>query len=248
MTEQEGQRRVPFSELSEGEFAQVHEKGTWLNRSSMSRDENVAWDHINDPGYGKAEHVAVFRGNEFLYDTIDIDWKPAAFIVVYRENNDRIEFFLPNERRVLLKDDEGNQGGVFIRNIPQGLIKEGETPEDAAIREVKEETGLAVISIKSMGNVAQDAANSQTEMPYFLAEVKKGTKSYYQSLETSEEIRASEDDWFTLEEILQQIVEQKKRCGKSLAAILLATGFLGLWSGSEKNQSDDFEHTMHQYA
>src|SRR3989344_498017 len=248
MTEQEGQRRVPFSELSEGEFAQVHEKGTWLNRSSMSRDENVAWDHINDPGYGKAEHVAVFRGNEFLYDTIDIDWKPAAFIVVYRENNDRIEFFLPNERRVLLKDDEGNQGGVFIRNIPQGLIKERETPEDAAIREVKEETGLAVISIKSMGNVAQDAANSQTEMPYFLAEVKKGTKSYYQSLETSEEIRASEDDWFTLEEILQQIVEQKKRCGKSLAAILLATGFLGLWSGSEKNQSGDFEHAMHQDA
>lgn len=222
---------VPFGQLSAKEIQRLT-RVNWSVRTA-SGEEIADWDEIVDARYGNLKHVAVINTETGqIYDKVDLVWNPAAFVVVYRKNKDRIEFLLPSERRVLLKDDNGEQGSVFIRNIPQGLVRiwQNETPEQAALREVKEETGIEPKSIQKLEDIYFDAANSQTAMPFFLAEVDaQELQQYVQSLEQEEDIKVSEEDWFAIEDI-QKL---KIQCAKTLSGLLLATGFLGIWPKSK---------------
>lgn len=220
------ERVVPFSELSDPQRESLN-RVNWVERNKDGV-ENPFWAEINDSRYGTFRHVAIVDGERVLYDKVDLEWKPAAFVAIYRQNGERTEFLLPSEKRILLKDENGIQGNVYIRNIPQGLIKEweNETAEQAALREVQEETGVTPRSIKKMHDLYFDAANSQTPMPFFLAEVDPNDiQTYQQSLDPGEEIRVSEDDWFAIEDIPQLQLQ----CAKTLSGLMLATGYLGIW-------------------
>ncbi|MFC1654128.1 NUDIX hydrolase [Patescibacteria group bacterium] len=56
--------------------------------------------------------------------------------VVYRKTEDGVEFLI------------GKHSGYHKWVLPKGLIESGETPEEAAVREVKEETGIVAKIIK----------------------------------------------------------------------------------------------------
>lgn len=222
------ERVVPFTELSDQQrnsFTRVN----WVAETRHGGSPITDWTVVVDSRYGTLHHVAVFDDEKgTIFDKVDIEWSPAAFVVVYRVKDERTEFLLQNERRVLLKDKNGVQGNVFIRNIPQGLIRswQDETPEEAALREVKEETGVIPKKIQKMDDLYFDTANSQTAMPFFLAEVDPDEiQTYQQNLDPGEEIRVSEDDWFAPEDI----PELKLQCAKTLSGLMLATGYLGLW-------------------
>lgn len=228
--------------------AKLKEHANWMAKTIDCRQIGD-WAEVTDPRYGTFHHVVIYdKESDSFFDKIDIEWQPAAFVVVFRKQGDRVEFLLPKERRVLLKDEHGKQGNVFIRNIPQGLVKtwDNETPEQAALREVKEKTGLEPISFMKLGDVYFDAANSQTAMPFFLAEIDADKlQEYIQSLEDFEEINVGEEDWFALEDIPQL----KLQCAKTMSGILLATGFLGLWPGTKNGlPSTDLEPRLHQDA
>lgn len=220
---------VPFSQLSD----QQRKSLTRINWVSHTKGDDSPpipdWTQVVDSRYGTLRHVAVVDDEKgTIFDKVDMEWSPAAFVVVYRNNNGRIEFLLQNERRVLLKDENGVQGNVFIRNIPQGLVRtwQDEMPEEAALREVKEETGVTPKSIQKMRDLYFDAANSQTSMPFFIAEVDPDEiQTYQQSLDPGEVIRVSKEDWFAVEDIS----ELKLQCAKTLSGLMLATGYLGLW-------------------
>lgn len=229
------------------EAAKLKEHADWTTKTIDGRQRGD-WAEVADPRYGTFTHVVIYdREQDSFFDKVDIDWKPAAFTVIYRRQDQRVEFLLPNERRLLLKDEAGNRG-KFIRNIPQGLVHtwEGETLQQAALREVKEETGLEPINLIELGEVYFDAANSSTAMPFFLAEIDANQlQKYIQDLEGSEEINVSEQDWFALEDIPQL----KLQCAKTMSGILLATGFLGLWPGTKSGlPSTDSEPRLHQDA
>lgn len=225
------ERVVPFGQLSTEERQRLT-RVNWQVRTA-SGAEITDWDEVKDARYGSLQHVAIINTESGqIYDKVDLVWTPAAFVVVYRKNRDRIEFLLPSERRVLLKDEKGQQGSVFIRNIPQGLIRvwQNETPEQAALREVREETEIEPKSIQKLEDIYFDAANSQVAMPFFLAEVDvQKLQRYQQALEAGEEIKVSEEDWFAIEDI-QKL---KIQCAKTLSGLLLATGFLGIWPKSK---------------
>lgn len=70
-----------------------------------------------------------------------------------------------------------------------GYVKQGETPEVTAVREVKEEIGLDAISVRYVGSWYH--AKSDNLMLGFECKVKKG------ELVLSSEV--DEADWFTLE-------------------------------------------------
>lgn len=221
------ERVVPFSELSDQQRESLT-RVNWVERNQEGI-ENPYWTEINDTRYGTFRHVAIVNEESVvLFDKVDLEWKPAAFVAIYRQNGDRTEFLLPSEKRILLKDENGLQGNVYIRNIPQGLIKEweNETAEQAALREVLEETGVTPKNIQKMHDIYFDAANSRSSMPFFLAEVDPDEiQTYQQSLDPGEEIRVSEDDWFALEDI----PELRLQCAKTLSGLMLATGYLGIW-------------------
>ncbi len=211
--------------LKKANWAVTTESWGYLDRSTAS------WTKISDERYGTIVHLKVVNtetGN--AYDKIDLQWSPAAFVVIYRKNEGRTEFLLPSEKRILLKDENGEQGNVYIRNIPQGLVKtwQNETPEEASLREVKEETGLVPINLRRMQDIYFDAANSSTAMPFFLAEVENKKHEYNQNLDETEDICVGEGDWFAIEDI----PGLRLQCAKTLSGIMLATGYLGQWSNT----------------
>lgn len=224
------ERVVPFSELT-GPQRESLTRVNWISHTRDADSPSIPdWTEVVDSRYGTLHHVAIIddeRGT--AYDKVNLEWTPAAFVVVYRVKDGKTEFLLQNERRVLLKDENGVQGNVFIRNIPQGLIRtwQDETPEEAALREVKEETGVSPVRLhKIEQGILFDAANSQSRMPFFLAEVDPDEiQTYQQSLDSSEEIRVGENDWYSLEDSYELQLE----CAKTMTGLYLATGFLGLW-------------------
>jgi 8-oxo-dGTP diphosphatase len=66
------------------------------------------------------------RGNTYHVPVEKLSWRPAAYAVVLHEG------------KLLLS----KQFGTF--HLPGGAIELGETPQEAVIREVKEETGFIV--------------------------------------------------------------------------------------------------------
>jgi 8-oxo-dGTP pyrophosphatase MutT (NUDIX family) len=64
--------------------------------------------------------------------------------VVYRRGDDGIEVALAARR---------TRRGQLAWGLPKGAIEEGETNEDAAVREVREETGLEAEIESSLGDI-----------------------------------------------------------------------------------------------
>ena len=66
----------------------------------------------------------------------DGNTNPDAVMIVAHDSQGRL-LVIQEERPI-------TGGGELIWDIPAGMIDEGETPEQAAIREIKEETGLTL--------------------------------------------------------------------------------------------------------
>jgi len=75
--------------------------------------------------------------------TQDDDYRPAVGIVIF---NDKGQVFLGRRRR---------QQGFWVWQFPQGGIDNGETPQEAAFRELYEETGLASKHVDTLGEIKE---------------------------------------------------------------------------------------------
>lgn len=80
----------------------------------------------------------ISRDNE-IKDGSDLNTKDTQAVVIAVFNRDFSKILLNLEFRMAVNE--------FVYNMPAGLIENGETVEDAARRELKEETGLDLISI-----------------------------------------------------------------------------------------------------
>ena len=90
---------------------------------------------------------------------------------------------------------EENMGYI---DIPGGKIEEGETGVEAAIREVKEETGIEVCNLEEVGNVVIEYPDRIYNMEVFVT-------SYYRGNVRNNE----ENDAFFLD--IKDLLKEKKR-------------------------------------
>jgi ADP-ribose pyrophosphatase len=64
--------------------------------------------------------------------------------------------------------------GYFLE-IPAGLIDDGETPEETARREVREEIGAEVINLRKIAEVYSSPGFTNEVLHLYIAEVRKGS-------------------------------------------------------------------------
>ena len=99
-------------------------------------------------------------------------------------------------KRILLNREYRMAVGDWVYNFPAGLIDPGETPEEAAERELREETGLRLLEIRDKIGESYSAVGFSNEMNVCVVGVCDG------EIQTSdsafEEIEAA---WYTREEI-----------------------------------------------
>ncbi len=105
-----------------------------------------------------------------------------------------------NDEKILLSKEFRMAVGSFVYNFPAGLIDAGETPEVAAARELKEETGLDLVSIEEVWPESYSAVGLANEKTSVIVGKAKG--EFAPSTSDEEEIEAS---WYTKSEIRELI-------------------------------------------
>ena len=110
-----------------------------------------------------------------------------------------------------LKDASGKK---ILWSLPKGHIEEGETPEEAALREVAEETGINSVIEKSLGVIdfwfmAGGKRIHKTVHHFMFAEVG--------GVLAAQESEVDEVSWFPLEEIVDRLAypDEKKLIARS---------------------------------
>lgn len=109
-------------------------------------------------------------------------------------------YLIENDKVVATKYKEGNQK-VGYYDIPGGKIEKGETSKEAAIREMKEETGLTITNLKYKGNMIIEYPNRTFDFDVFI------TNKY---MGKTQEFKENTSEWININELLQK--DKKLSC------------------------------------
>ena len=99
-------------------------------------------------------------------------------------------FLIKDNKVVVIKYKEGNKK-IGYYDIPGGKIEEGETLEQTAIREMNEETGLKIKSLRYKGNMIIEYPDRIFDFGVFLCNEYKGELQNFEE-NTSEWIENNE--------------------------------------------------------
>ena len=119
---------------------------------------------------------------------------------------------------ILLQKEFRLACNCWVYNFPGGLIDAGETPTDAAKRELKEETGLNVVSITKVLAPSYTAVGITDES--VVTVIGKADGKFGKSTSADEEIEAA---WYSKEDIAELIA-----IGAPMS--LRTQSFLYMWS------------------
>ena len=103
-------------------------------------------------------------------------------------------FLINNNKVVVIKYKSGNKKEGYY-DIPGGKIEEGENPEEAAIREMKEETGLIVTNLKLKGKMKIEYPKKIFELLIFIA---------YEFEGRVQEFEENTSEWIEINELLNK--------------------------------------------
>ncbi|MFO7917972.1 MAG: NUDIX hydrolase [Anaerolineae bacterium] len=130
----------------------------------------------------------------------------------------------PREKVVVVRQYRFGTRQMTVE-IPAGIVEAGETPKEAAIRELREETGYAAREWKYLGYVEPNPAFMDNACHNWLAV--DASQVDQPTLDVGEDICVGE---MSLEELTQEI--EAGRLRHSLALVALAQVFDDLWPDS----------------
>ncbi|MCR4735108.1 MAG: NUDIX hydrolase [Treponema sp.] len=151
-------------------------------------------EYITKSGKKKIyEMVSRKRNVKSLKDLHDSSVDAVVIIMHDKEN-----------KRILLNKEFRMAPGEWVINFPAGLIDEGENAQQAAARELKEETGLDLISIQDIWKESYSAVGFSDEKNSVIIGCAEG--EFTESNSEIEEIQAA---WYTKEEVLKLLKEAR---------------------------------------
>ena len=154
------------------------EKGRFITRY------DVEYETVD----GKQKIYEMISRSDDITDYDKLHGKVADAVVIIATDEDDEKIVLNKEFRMAVGD--------WVYNFPAGLIDAGETAEVAAARELKEETGLELVSIKDTLFDSYSAIGFSNETNRVVIGMADGTFS--KSTSAVEEISAA---WYTKAEI-----------------------------------------------
>ena len=111
--------------------------------------------------------------------------------IVYRLDHHRVRYLLVRAKKDLLDE--------WL--LPKGHIEDGETPRDAALREVREETGIVARVLSLVGSTQFKMPSEDVYVKYYLMQMRSKTRP--------SEMRRS--DWFLFEEALEKLTHDENK-------------------------------------
>ena len=145
-------------------------------------------------------------------DYVTAEGNPKTYEIISRNRNiqtlDDLQNRKPNAVVMILTDESGELILVnreyrmamaqWIYNFPAGLIDPGESPEESARRELREETGLRIVRIDDVLDNSYSAVGFSKERNVYVFGIAEG--EFRKSTSDAEEITPG---WYTKEEIKQ---------------------------------------------
>jgi ADP-ribose pyrophosphatase len=144
-------------------------------------------------------------GNEKVYEMISRNPELKTLEDLHNPKEDAVAIIMHDEsgEKILINREFRMAMGRWVYNFPAGLIDEGETREQAARRELKEETGLDILEIKQWWGPCYSAIGFSNERNACCVGVAGGTFS--ESTSFQEEIQPG---WFTKAEV-RELLEKE---------------------------------------
>lgn len=148
------------------------------------------------------QEVTITDGSRHTYYTISFP-RPAVGVVVRRND----EFLLLRQYRFIVDE--------YVWAIPSGGVDEGETLEQAAARELEEETGYRANSLRRIVDCYASYGCSDQRFVIFLAD---DVQSSPRPFDNNEVISAK---WFTRDEVVEMVRANRVVDNLSLSPLLL---------------------------
>ncbi|MBV9277456.1 MAG: NUDIX hydrolase [Candidatus Eremiobacteraeota bacterium] len=130
-------------------------------------------------------------------------------------------FALTDDSHVVLVRQFKYGIGRTVLELPSGFIDDGESPHDAAVRELAEETGYVADSIEPVRTLVPDPTNSTTLMHLFLA--RGARRKLAQHLDPTEDI---EIETVSLPELHEKVRNGEIESATQVAAIYMVLDML----------------------
>ncbi len=154
------------------------EKGRFINR----------YDITYETAGGQKKVYEIISRNSRLDSIEDLKGMcPDAVVIIATDENDE---------HILLNREYRMAVGDYVYNFPAGLIDEGESPAEAARRELKEETGLMLYEISDTIGLSYSAVGFSNELNVCVVGKAKG-----KLMPSDSEYEEIEAGWFTREEV-----------------------------------------------
>ena len=150
-------------------------------------------------------HYKMEDGNEKVYEMVSRNKEIRNLEELNNPKEDAVAIIMHDEtgEKILINKEFRMAPGHWVYNFPAGLIDEGETREEAARRELKEETGLDILEIKDWWGPCYSAIGFSNERNACCLGVAGGTFS--ESTSFQEEI---EPRWYTKSEVKELLQKE----------------------------------------
>lgn len=137
-------------------------------------------------------------GSEKVYEMISRDNNIGDFNALHDRGADAVVLIMhsPDGEKVLLNKEFRLAPGEWVYNFPAGLIDPGETPEQAAERELREETGLRLVEITDHIGESYSAVGFSNEKNVCVVGIAEG-----EIMESDSEVEEIEAGWYSKAEV-----------------------------------------------
>jgi len=141
-----------------------------------------------------------------IYEMISRNKNLTSYEELHSSRPDAVVIIATNETedKILLDKEFRLAPGEWVINFPAGLIDPGETPEESAIRELREETGLELYEINDFLDMSYSAVGFSNEINVCI--IGKARGEFHESTSTVEEI---EPGWYTKAEVRELLKKYK---------------------------------------